>query len=63
MDMVPAAQQPDALAAIALVEMLAAVITVSVFGILFAALSELGLARWTFVCNAVSLLGFLSVAA
>ncbi|KAL8279700.1 hypothetical protein RQP46_008013 [Phenoliferia psychrophenolica] len=52
MDMVPADQQPDALSAIALAEMLATVITVSIFGILFAALSELGLARWTFLCNA-----------
>lgn len=39
MDMVPAANQPDALAAIALVEMLAMTSTVSGFGFIFAALS------------------------
>ncbi|KAK4699908.1 hypothetical protein P7C70_g6346, partial [Phenoliferia sp. Uapishka_3] len=52
MEMVPEAQKPDALSAIALVEMLATVSTVSLFGILFAALSDVGKARWTFVFNA-----------
>jgi hypothetical protein len=58
MDIVQPGQQADALAALSLVEMLANVSTVSLFGLVFAALSERGLARFTFALNAVSLLHF-----
>ncbi|KAJ7458537.1 hypothetical protein FB451DRAFT_1046793 [Mycena latifolia] len=52
MDMVPASRRADALAAIALVDTLALICTVSLFGALFAALSALGRANLVFVCNA-----------
>ncbi|KAI5480150.1 hypothetical protein MNV49_001811 [Pseudohyphozyma bogoriensis] len=52
MEMVPAAQQPDALGGVALIEMLASVSTVSLFGLVFSYLSELGLAKYTFALNA-----------
>lgn len=53
MELVTTEQQPEALSAIALVETLAAIVTVSGFGVVFAFLSERGLARWTFAINAV----------
>jgi hypothetical protein len=53
MEMVPESQQTDALQATSLVEMLANVTTVSLFGVIFAWLSERGLARYTFGINAV----------
>lgn len=52
-EMVPASQATDALSALALVEMVAMVSTVSLFGAAFAALSDLGLAGWTFGLNSV----------
>jgi hypothetical protein len=55
MDMVSPGEQPDALAAIALVETLGMVLTVSLFGMVFAWLSEIGKPFLVFVLNAVSL--------
>lgn len=53
MEMVNKDQQPDALGAIALVEMMASLLTVSLFGFVFSELSDRGLARYTFALNAV----------
>ncbi|KAJ6546050.1 hypothetical protein DFH09DRAFT_1367492 [Mycena vulgaris] len=52
MDMVPEARKADALAAIALVETLALISTVSLFSVLFAFLSDIGHPRLVFFCNA-----------
>lgn len=54
MEMVEEGEEQDALSAIALVEMVASVLTVSVFGSVFALLSEVGKAQWVFGLNAVS---------
>lgn len=52
MELVGPEQRADALAAIALIETLAAVITVSLFGFLFSYLSEIGRPETVFVYNA-----------
>ncbi|KAJ7166537.1 hypothetical protein C8R43DRAFT_1163301, partial [Mycena crocata] len=52
MDMVPEARRADALAGIALVETLALISTVSLFGALFAFLSDIGHPSLVFFCNA-----------
>lgn len=54
MEMVEREEEADALSGIALIETLATVVTVSVFGAVFAALSEIGKAQWVFGLNAVS---------
>lgn len=54
MDMVTAAQKADALSAISLIELLATVSTVSMFGAIFAYLSEIGKPNLVFLLNAVS---------
>lgn len=51
--LVPKHHQSDALAAVALLEMSATVATVALFGQIFAWLSELGWARYTFALNAI----------
>jgi hypothetical protein len=53
-------QRVDALSAISLVEQLAKLVTIGVFGALFAAFATIGRAELTFLCNAgVALLAFL----
>ncbi|KAJ7601854.1 hypothetical protein DFH06DRAFT_1260101 [Mycena polygramma] len=52
MDMVPEAKRADALAGIALVETLALISTVALFGALFAFLSDIGHPNMVFFCNA-----------
>lgn len=51
-EMCPPSQRADALGAITLVENIARLSTLSLFGFLFSALSELGQAHLTFFCNA-----------
>ncbi|KAK1815918.1 hypothetical protein LTR12_009703 [Friedmanniomyces endolithicus] len=51
------AQRQDALAAISLVELVARLASTSVFGLVFAGFAERGMARWTFMCNAVVAVG------
>ncbi|OJD38656.1 major facilitator superfamily transporter [Diplodia corticola] len=51
-DMCPAAQKADALGAISLVEMVATLSTLSVFGLVFSSLAEVGRPNLVFVCNA-----------
>jgi hypothetical protein len=53
-EMVPASQRADALQSISLVQYIAALTTVGVFGLIFSALSAIGHARLTFFCTAVS---------
>ncbi|KAJ7767026.1 hypothetical protein DFH07DRAFT_808975 [Mycena maculata] len=52
MDMVPESRRTDALAGIALIETLALISTVSLFGSLFALLSDIGYPSFVFFCNA-----------
>ncbi|KAJ6567545.1 major facilitator superfamily domain-containing protein [Mycena sp. CBHHK59/15] len=54
MDMVPDHRRSDALAAISLVETLALISTVSLFGAVFAFLSEIGHPNVVFFCNALT---------
>ncbi|KAI0973893.1 major facilitator superfamily transporter [Xylaria arbuscula] len=52
-------QRPDAISAITLVESTATLITQGVFGLIFAAFSEMGKPSLTFFCNAgIAVLGF-----
>lgn len=53
-EMCPSYQRQDAIAAITLVESAAMLMTQGLFGIIFAAFSEIGQPRLTFFCNAVS---------
>lgn len=53
-EMCPSRQRQDAIAAITLVESAAMLITQGLFGLIFAAFSEIGQPRLTFFCNAVS---------
>jgi hypothetical protein len=53
-EMCPPRQRQDAIAAITLVESAAMLITQGLFGLIFAAFSEIGRPRLTFFCNAVS---------
>ncbi|KAJ7074854.1 hypothetical protein B0H15DRAFT_917440 [Mycena belliarum] len=54
LEMVPPDRKSDALSAIALVETAAQIMTVSLYGALFAALSAIGRANWVFVFNALT---------
>ncbi len=54
--MCPASQRADALNAITLVENVARLSTLGVFGFVFSALAKVGKAYITFYCNGVSLL-------
>jgi hypothetical protein len=53
--MIPASQRTDALSAITLVENIARLATLGLFGFIFSAFAEVGKAYLTFFCNAVSL--------
>ncbi len=55
--MCPHSQRADALNAITLVENMARLATLGVFGFLFSALAEVGKAHLTFYCNGVSFFG------
>ncbi|KAF2845348.1 MFS general substrate transporter [Plenodomus tracheiphilus IPT5] len=59
LQMLPDSDRVDALSGLTLVENIARLSTVAVFGLLFAALAEVGQSHLTFVCNAaVASLGF-----
>jgi hypothetical protein len=59
LQMLPESQRVDALSGITLVENIARLSTTAVFGLVFAALAEVGKIPLVFVCNAaVALLGF-----
>lgn len=59
LQMLPSSQRVDALSGITLVENMARLSTTAVFGLVFAALAEVGKIPLVFVCNAsVALLGF-----
>ncbi|KAI0439334.1 major facilitator superfamily transporter [Xylaria telfairii] len=59
-EMCPPHQRPDAISAITLVESTAMLVTQGLFGLIFAAFSEMGKPSLTFFCNAgVAVLGFL----
>ncbi|KAF2128762.1 MFS general substrate transporter [Dothidotthia symphoricarpi CBS 119687] len=59
LQMLPSGDRVDALGGITLVENMARLSTTAVFGLVFAALAEVGKSRYVFVCNAaVALLGF-----
>ncbi|KAH8651008.1 hypothetical protein BX600DRAFT_483561 [Xylariales sp. PMI_506] len=51
-DIIPASQRADAIQAITLVQQVAAVMTVGIFGSLFSAFAEIGQTHLTFFCNA-----------
>ncbi|KAH7031820.1 major facilitator superfamily transporter [Macrophomina phaseolina] len=51
-EMCPASQKADALSAISLIEMVAALSTLSLFGLVFSELAEAGRSNLVFVCNA-----------
>jgi hypothetical protein len=53
-EMIPAEHRTDALNAITLVENIAQLVTVGLFGFIFSAFAEAGKAYLTFFCNAVS---------
>ena len=53
-EMCPSSQRADALNAITLVENIARLMTMGLFGFIFAALADIGKAYITFFCNAVS---------
>ncbi|KAI1421160.1 major facilitator superfamily transporter [Xylaria sp. FL1777] len=58
-EMVPPHQRPDAISAITLVESTAMLVTQGLFGLIFAAFSEMGEPSLTFFCNAgIAVLGF-----
>ena len=53
-------QKTDALSAISLLEMVARLSTISVFGLVYSAFAEVGASHWTFLVNgAVAVFGFL----
>lgn len=54
MEMVTAEQRPDALSAVSLIELTATVTTVSLFGAIFAYLSDIGKPNLVFILNGVS---------
>ena len=59
LQMLPNSQRVDALSGITLIENIARLSTTAVFGLVFAALAEVGKIPFVFVCNAaVALLGF-----
>lgn len=59
LQMLPSSERVDALSGITLVENIARLSTIAVFGLIFAALAEVGKSYLVFVCNAgVALLGF-----
>lgn len=59
LQMLPSTDRVDAISGITLVESIARLSTIAVFGLAFAALAEIGQSHLTFVCNAaVALLGF-----
>lgn len=59
-EMCPRSQRTDALNAVTLVENIARLTTLGLFGFIFAALSEIGQSYLTFYCNAVSFSPFSS---
>ncbi|KAF2113914.1 major facilitator superfamily domain-containing protein [Lophiotrema nucula] len=60
LQMIPSNQRVDALSGITLVENIARLSTTAVFGLIFAALAEVGKAHLTFLCNAgIALVGFM----
>ncbi|GAW25309.1 putative major facilitator superfamily transporter [Rosellinia necatrix] len=57
-EMCPPRQRPDAISAITLVESMAMLVTQGLFGLIFAAFSEIGRPSLTFFCNAaIAILG------
>lgn len=52
-ELCPPEQRPDAISAITLVESMASLLTQGLFGLIFAAFSEMGKPSLTFFCNAV----------
>ncbi|KAI0455833.1 major facilitator superfamily transporter [Xylaria acuta] len=59
-EMCPPRQRPDAISAITLVESTAMLVTQGLFGLIFAAFSEMGKPNLTFFCNAgIAVFGFL----
>ncbi|KAJ8124075.1 hypothetical protein O1611_g9446 [Lasiodiplodia mahajangana] len=59
-EMCPSYQRPDAISAITLVESTATLVTQGLFGLIFAAFSEIGKPSLTFFCNAgIAVLGFI----
>ncbi|KAI1745214.1 major facilitator superfamily transporter [Xylaria scruposa] len=59
-EMCSPSQRPDAISAITLVESTAMMVTQGLFGLIFAAFSEMGKPNLTFFCNAgIAVLGFL----
>lgn len=59
LQMLPDSDRVDALSGLTLVESIASLSTIGLFGMIFAALAEVGKSNLTFVCNAaVALLGF-----
>ncbi|KAF1966508.1 MFS general substrate transporter [Bimuria novae-zelandiae CBS 107.79] len=62
LQMIPSKDRVDALSGITLVENVARLSTISVFGFVFAALAEIGKTHLIFVCNAgVALVGFIAI--
>ncbi|KAF9734169.1 hypothetical protein PMIN03_011468 [Paraphaeosphaeria minitans] len=62
LQMIPSKDRVDALSGITLVENVARLSTISVFGFVFAALAEVGKTHLVFVCNAgVALIGFIAL--
>ncbi|ORY30984.1 major facilitator superfamily domain-containing protein [Naematelia encephala] len=60
LDFVPPDHRADALSGIALIEKLAAISTVGIFGAIFAALSQVGKPTLVYLCNAaVAMIGFI----
>ncbi|KAH8754409.1 major facilitator superfamily domain-containing protein [Hyaloscypha sp. PMI_1271] len=60
LQMCSAAERSDALGAITLLEMIARLLTTSVFGLIFAAFANIGQTHFVFTCNAaVATLGFI----
>jgi MFS family permease len=59
LQMLPSSDRVDALSGITLIENIARLTTVGVFGLVFSALAEVGMSHLVFICNAtVALLGF-----
>ncbi|KAF2446046.1 MFS general substrate transporter [Karstenula rhodostoma CBS 690.94] len=62
LQMIPSKDRVDALSGITLVENVARLSTISVFGFVFAALAEVGKTHLVFLCNAgVALIGFIAL--
>jgi MFS family permease len=60
LQMLPSSDRVDALSGITLIENIARLTTVGVFGLVFSALAEVGKSHLVFICNAaVALLGFI----